>query len=314
MFKIIELRDGDRLAKVPYLVTSFARCVSNAGRPYLNLTLQDSTGSLDCKKWEVGYDDEEIFAVGNVVEISGEVLSYQGKLQMKIIGGRKMEDYEFTASDFVQSSPIPKDELTQTFNRLLSSIENADIKRIVSALIEKHQDKYYDHPAAVKNHHAFASGLLYHSITMALDAEALCKIYPSLDHDILVGGALIHDLGKVEELSGPIATKYTLEGRLIGHICLLSAEIRQVAEELNIDGEIPLLLEHMVLSHHGQREFGAAALPSTREALALSMIDDFDAKMETLNKAYEGVEPGEWTARVMPMDNRCFYYPKYKKK
>jgi 3'-5' exoribonuclease len=130
----------------------------------------------------------------------------------------------------------------------------------------------------------------------------------------LVAGALIHDIGKTLELSGPVATQFTLEGKLLGHISIMQAEIREAAKELNMTGEIPVIMEHMVLSHHTKPEFGSPVPPLTREALALAMIDDMDAKMMILDKAYEGVNPGEFTQKIFTMDDRYFYLPLYAKK
>jgi 3'-5' exoribonuclease len=149
---------------------------------------------------------------------------------------------------------------------------------------------------------------------MADDAEALCRLYPSLSRDILIAGCLIHDIGKTIELSGPVATKYTLEGKLLGHISIMQAEIKEAADVLKMQGEIPVLMQHMVLSHHNKPEFGSPMEPETREALALAMIDDFDAKMNILDKAYAGVNPGEWTQKVFAFDDRYFYQPFYSQK
>ena len=148
-----------------------------------------------------------------------------------------------------------------------------------------------------------------HSITMADIASYLCKIYDA-DYDLLITGCLLHDLGKIIELEGPIVYKYSLEGKLLGHITIMTAEIRKAAEELKITSEIPLLLEHMVLSHHGQPDFGSPVMPSTKEALLLSLIDNLDSKMVVVNKAIADVEPGNFSNKVFPLDNRAFYKPK----
>ena len=146
---------------------------------------------------------------------------------------------------------------------------------------------------------------------MANVANKVCEIYPSLNRDILIGGILIHDIGKTIELSGPIATTFTIEGKLIGHISIMQAEVREACKELNIDPEIAAIMEHMVLSHHGKQEFGSPVTPLLREALVCSMIDDLDAKMGILDKALESVEPGESTIKLFNMDDRYFYKPKF---
>jgi len=144
---------------------------------------------------------------------------------------------------------------------------------------------------------------------MADHAAYLAPIYGA-DHDLMITGCLLHDFGKIIELEGPIVYKYSLEGKLLGHISIMCAEIRKAAEELNITSEVPLLLEHMVLSHHGQQEFGSPVLPLTKEALLLSLIDNLDSKMVVISKAINEIEPGTFTNKIFPLDNRSFYKPK----
>ena len=144
---------------------------------------------------------------------------------------------------------------------------------------------------------------------MADLATYLCPIYEA-DHDLLITGCLLHDMGKMIELEGPIVFKYSTEGKLLGHISIMAAEIRKAGEELDIKSEVPMLLEHMVLSHHGQQEFGSPVMPLTKEALLLSLIDNLDSKMVVVNKALADVEPGAFSNKVFPLDNRSFYKPK----
>jgi 3'-5' exoribonuclease len=310
MKTIAELKDGDHVT-APFLVNACNKGVTTASRTYLTISLQDASGTLDAKKWDIDPDDETTFAPGNIVMVEAEVLSYKNALQMKVLSGKPLplDDVDYTR--FVPSSPVAKDVLVKKLNAYLDSLQNADVKTLVSYLVKKHYDAYIDYPAAVRNHHNYASGLLYHSLCMADMAEALCKLYPSLNRDVLVGGAIIHDIGKTIELSGPIATKFTLEGKLLGHISIMQAEVKEAADELKMTGEIPLIMEHMVLSHHNQPDYGSPVPPETREALALAMIDDFDAKMNILDKAFQGVNPGEWTQKVFTIDDRYFYLPLY---
>jgi 3'-5' exoribonuclease len=313
MKRIAELTDGEHINS-QYLIVSVNKGVTSTSRSYLTITLQDSSGTMDAKKWDVDPDDSDIFVSGNIVAIEGEVISYKNALQMKIISGEKLplEGVDFTR--FVPSAPVAKATLVAKLNHYLDSFTNLDVKKLTTYLVNKFRSLYEDYPAAVRNHHAYASGLLYHSISMADDAEALCKLYPSLNRDVLVAGTLIHDIGKTLELSGPIATKFTLEGKLLGHISIMQAEVRIAAQELKMEGEIPTIMEHMVLSHHNRPEYGSPIPPETREAVALAMIDDFDAKMNILDKAYDGVAPGEWTQKVFTMDDRYFYNPLYNAK
>ncbi len=307
---IKDLQDGMHI-KSQYLVVNVAKCVTTAGKSYLNMTLQDCSGNIDGKKWDVLDDDLNVFVAGNIIEIEGEVLNYREHLQMKVLGGKILDQNSIDITLFVHPSPVPQEELEKKLHAYLDSLKEGDLKTITTYLIDKFHDAYVIYPAAVRNHHAFASGLLYHSICMANMAEEVCKLYPEINRDFVIAGALIHDLGKTLELSGPVATKYTDEGKLLGHISIMASEIRMAADKLHINGEIPLLLEHMILSHHSKPEFGSPVPPLTREAFVLASIDDFDAKMNVILKAEEVTAPGEWTERVFAMDNRAFYVPKY---
>jgi 3'-5' exoribonuclease len=309
MKMISEFVDQDILENAQFLVASSARVMASNGSPYLNLTLQDASGTIPAKKWELLPGDEEAFAAGSFVSVSGVVNEYKKSLQIRINNGYPLDSANIDFSRFVPSAPVPLETLEKKLNDYLDSLKDPDIKKLTVYLIDKFKDQYLSYPAAVRNHHAYQHGLLFHSLSMADAAEALCKLYPSLNRDLLVAGTLIHDIGKTMELSGPIATRFTLEGRLLGHISIMAGEVREAAKELKMEGEVPLLMEHLVLSHHGKNEFGSPITPETREALALSMIDDFDAKMNILDKALSTVKPGEWSQRIMTMDDAYFYNP-----
>ena len=313
MEMIKDFEDGQHVFN-QLLVTQVDKCVTTQGRSYLNVTLQDSSGSILGKKWDVFDGDLEVFKEGNIVAVEGEVLKYKGSLQFKIISGAQVSVSDVDVTKFIPQAPVPREELEKKLNAYIESIKDEDLKKIVVYLINKFHDKYVIHPAAVRNHHNFASGLLYHSLCMADLGEEVCKLYTKLNRDWVIAGALIHDLGKTIELSGPIATKYTVEGNLVGHISIMVAEIRMACKELEIEGEKLTLLEHMIASHHSKPEFGSPVPPLTREALALAMIDDFDAKMNIVDKAVENADLGSFTEKIFALDGRAYYVPSYEKK
>ena len=306
---ISELNEGMHI-NGQYLVANSAKCVNNVGAAYLNLELKDSSGNINAKKWEVSLQDEEIFKVGNVVSIEGEVLKYKESLQIKILSAEAVDPNDIDVVKFIKQPPVSKEELIKRFNAHVESIKNEDCRKILDYLIKRLSPKIFEYPAAVSVHHDYASGLLMHTVSMADHGVYFANYYPDVDKDILLTGILLHDLGKTIEFEGPIIYKYSLEGRLLGHISLMVSEIRRAAEGLKITSEVPLLLEHMVLSHHGQIEFGSPVLPMTKEALLLSMIDNIDSKMVIVEKALEGVKPGEFSSKVFPLDNRFIYKPK----
>ena len=306
---IIELMDGMHLSG-QYLIGSVAKCVNNNGQAYLNLDLKDSSGSINAKKWEVNGNDEDIFVSGNVLYVEGEVLKYKDSLQVKILSARKVESEDVDITKFMKAPPVPKEELIRRFNVHVESIKNEDCRKILDYLIKRLSPKLFDYPAAVSVHHDYSSGLLMHTVSMADHGVYFADYYGDIDKDILLTGILLHDMGKTIEFEGPIIYKYSVEGKLLGHISLMVSEIRRAAEGLKITSEVPLLLEHMVLSHHGSIEFGSPILPMTKEALLLSLIDNLDSKMVVVNKALQDVEPGAFSNKVFPLDNRAFYKPK----
>ena len=293
-----------------FLVGNISRGVNASGSPYLNIELRDSSGSISGKKWDVFNDDENIFTIGNVVLIEGEIFKYKESLQMKVLSGEKVDINEIDVAKFIKAPPVPKEELIKRFNAHVDSISNEDCKKILNYLIKRLSPNLFDYPAAVSVHHDYASGLLMHTVSMADVGLFLADYYPNINKDILLTGILLHDMGKCIEFEGPVIYKYSLQGKLLGHISIMASEIRHAAEELNLTGETPILLEHMVLAHHGQHEFGSPVLPLTKEALLLSLIDNIDSKMVILEKALENVNEGEFSAKIFPLDNRSFYKPK----
>lgn len=310
MMKCInEFAAGERI-DVELLVTNCTKGVSNAGSPYLNVSFQDKTGLIEGKKWDAQEMDSIILEVGKIVKVVADVIEYRGSKQLKICSVEELDQSSVDFSHICMPSPVPKEELIRKLNGYINGIKNQDCKAIVTKIINDNYDAYTTYPAASRNHHEYMSGLLFHTISMTEMATLIASYYDSIDKDMLITGALLHDVGKVVELSGPVATKYTLEGKLLGHISIAMATVRKTAEELNITSEIPTLLEHMILSHHGSKEFGSPVLPLTREALVLHFVDDLDSKMNILDKALIDTPEGEWTQRIIAMDGRAFYKPK----
>ena len=306
---IKDFLEGD-LIRGPLLVVNANKGITNNGLAYMNVTLQDKTGTIEAKKWDINEADAALINVGNVILVDGDVLNYRDNLQVKIRAISKVNDDEFDATRFTMASPIPLPELEKRLDGYLNSLKDKDIALLTKTLVGKYYKSYIAYPAAVRNHHEFASGLLHHTVSMADLGEAIANLYPSVDRDMLIAGILLHDLGKTLELSGPIIPKYTLEGKLIGHISITHAEIQKSIEALKINSETATLLSHMVLSHHGKYEYGSPVLPLTREAYLLSVIDDLDAKMMILDKAYDQTPEGEFSTRIYAMDDRSFYKPK----
>lgn len=306
---IKDLKDGQHVHD-EFIVANVNKCTSDKGKIYLNIILQDKTGSISAKKWEVTDHDLSIVRPGKVLAVEGEVSSYKGILQFKVLNVEETINELVDISNFKKVSPIPLKELEERLAKHIASLKDPDVAIITKTIINHFYDKYVTYPAAVKIHHEFGSGIIHHSVVMADVADAVAKCYPQVDRDILVAGALMHDIGKTIEYEDLPVPEQTVEGKLIGHISLMYADFKKIVDELNIKSEVPLLLEHMILSHHGELEFGSPVQPSTREALLLSMIDMIDSRMMVLDKAYAIVSPGEFTERLWAMDNVSFYKPK----
>ena len=306
---ISNFSDGMRV-EGQFLVASASKSVNNLGSFYLTVELRDASGSVSAKKWEVTSSDEEIFVAGNVLLISGEVVKYRENLQLKILKAALVEPENIDFSTLLTPPPVPREELEEKFRQFVDSIQEPDCKKLLHYFVNKYSSQLYVYPAGVSVHHEYSSGLLMHLTSMAELGDFLAKKYAPVNRDLLITGILLHDIGKLIELEGPVVYHYSTEGKLLGHISIMVAEIRIAAKELNITSEIPMLLEHMVLSHHDKPEFGSPISPMIKEALLLTYIDNLDSKMAIAGKALDAVGPGEFTQKIYPLDGRSLYKPK----
>ncbi|GGH88084.1 3'-5' exoribonuclease [Pullulanibacillus pueri] len=294
------------------MIKSATRSVASNNKPFLTIILQDISGDIEAKLWDATAEDEEIFIPEAVVKVEGEITSFRGKKQLKIRAIRPVTEADnVNKSDLVPTAPMAIQDMMDQINQYIFEIQNPKMQRITRALVKKHQDAFFEYPAAVKNHHEYMSGLAYHVTSMLHLAKAIAGLYPDLDTDLLYAGIILHDMGKVTELSGPMGTSYTLEGKLLGHISIMANEIVEMAKMLEIEGEEVVILQHLILSHHSKGEWGSPKPPLVREAEILHMIDNLDAKLNMMNRSLEKVKPGEFTERLFAMDNRSFYKPSF---
>lgn len=289
------------------LVKNCDRGIASNSKAYLNIVFQDVTGVLDAKKWEIIPGDMDILVPGKIVFVDGEVFSYRGNMQMKVLSVASVDQESVDINEFMSGSPVDVEALKAELEKYLSSIANTDIQRITRFLIEDNYLTYTTYPAAMTFHHSYYGGILFHSLSIAKLADQLASDYPFLSRDYLIAGSLLHDLGKTIELSGNIATNYTTPGRLLGHINIGANLINNAAQKLGISGEVPIVLEHLILSHHGLPEFGSAVTPRTAEAFILHELDDIDSKMNMLEAALSGVDEGGFTTKLLGFDGRQFY-------
>lgn len=311
MFNISMLEANIKVDCLYALINRVETKYTTDGSMYLDFLLQDVSGEVVAKLWSATEADSLKFKAGARVEVSGEVVSYRKELQLKL---RNIEINEsIDIEHFLPSAPIEKDLLRDNILEYVLKIDNSDIRKLVNALINKYDEKLFSYPAASKNHHEYVNGLAHHISSMLELGEKICDLYPILNSDLIYAGIILHDVGKVEELTGNVATEYTMAGKLLGHITIASNEIEVLARELEIDFEIKVLLQHLVLSHHGKLEFGSPKLPLIIEAEILTYIDNIDARMNTLSKALANTNEEEFTSRIFPLENRQFYKHKLSK-
>ncbi|WP_093132120.1 3'-5' exoribonuclease YhaM [Salinibacillus kushneri] len=292
------------------LIKSATKGVASNGKPFLTLILQDSSGEIEAKLWEATDEDEKTFKQEQIVKVSGDISQFRGKPQLKIQQIRPSQPTDgVRLQDFLAKAPVEVSQLEERLTEAIFEMENPNIQRIVRYFIKKYEKNLFLFPAAVKNHHEYVSGLAHHICSMLNIAKGLKKQYDDINIDLLYAGIILHDLGKITELSGSVAPNYTTEGKLLGHISIMAEEIGKAAEELSIDGEEVLLLKHMILSHHSKGEWGSPKPPLIREAEILHLIDLIDAKMNMMNRTLRKTKPGEFTERIFALDNRSFYRP-----
>lgn len=294
------------------LVKNATKGIASNGKPFLTLIFQDKSGDIEAKLWDVSDGDEKNYSPQTIVKVTGDILNYRGRNQLRIRQIRSASPTDSVKlADFLETAPLSTEEMMGKITQYIFEMKNPNIQRITRYLVSKNQKAFLEYPAATKNHHEFVSGLAYHVVSMLDLAKAIAGLYPSLDKDLLYAGVILHDLGKIIELSGPISTVYTIEGNLLGHITIMVNEIGKAADELSISGEEILVLQHLVLSHHGKAEWGSPKPPLIKEAEILHYIDNLDAKMNMLDRALDRVKPGEFTERVFALDNRSFYKPSF---
>lgn len=296
-----------------FLVLLKQQRTTKTNKPYLSLILGDKTGQLEGRVWTP--DDPRIareFEKGDVVKARGSASRFDERLQMKIDQLRLAHAAEVDKTDLMPSTTFDIADLWRQLGGFVDSIRNADLKLLLNTLLgdQALAQAYREAPAARQLHHAWLGGLLEHVISLCTLADRVAPHYPILDRDLLLTGVILHDIGKVRELSWEIGFDYTLEGSLLGHIQIGAALAEKTMDSLpNFPTKLKTLVLHLILSHHGKLEFGSPKLPMIPEALALNFLDDLDAKMQAVSGEFEkslreGKGPDELTGKVWALDNR----------
>lgn len=313
MSNINEFEPGKKIEGFYLVRTVDCKTTNSNNKKYLDFTLADKTGDINGKVWEVGEGDDSKYSANTLVKVRGTVLAWQGSLQLKIekIRPAAPED-KLDISQFVPAAPYPAEEMYAVIKGYVDSMKNADIQVIVGTILEEKKDKIMYFPAAKKNHHAIRSGLLYHVSTMLRAGEKLCEIYTSLNKDLLYAGVILHDLAKMEEMDSSelgIVSDYTVEGTLLGHIIQGIKNLEVVGQRVGADKEVVMLLQHMILSHHYEPEYGSPVKPMIPEAEVLHYLDIIDARMYDMTRVTKEISGGSFSERLWSLENRRIYKP-----
>ena len=299
-----------------FMIKASAIKTGSNGKQYWDLMLGDKYGEMTAKKWDVS--DREIESILNIkekdiVKVKALITEWAGQLQMRVMRIRPAEaGDEIEMQDFVKAAP---EEPQKMYDYILAAAEqfsDKDLKAICTKVLTENREKLMYYPAAQKNHHAELGGLLYHTKRMLMTGERVCEVYTNLNRDLVLAGVILHDMEKLNEIvaeSDGIATGYSFEGQLLGHIIQGVKSIDKMTLELNFPREKAIMLEHMILAHHYEPEFGSPKRPLFPEAEVLHYLDILDARMFDMEAALEATEPGGFSDKVWTLDNRKLYKP-----
>lgn len=312
---VTDLKDGEIVDDVFLVADKQLRANRNAAL-YLSVDLRDKTGMMNGRMWNVSEESCSGVQGGGFVRARGKVQLYQGTLQLILTHCDPVSAATVDPVDFEQVSSVKIDQLLEQLRSILLGFENSSLRTLMECFLvdEEILHGLTETPAGVKAHHAYAGGLLEHVVTLLRSAEKLCEVYAELDVELLQAGVFLHDIGKIRELSTEAGFSYTDEGQLLGHLTIgvemLTEKIHRVKELTGqpFPKELEWRLKHMIVSHHGQYEFGSPRLPMTPEAIALHMIDNLDAKLHEFTRAIQD-DPNSgshWTLFIPRLDRKIF--------
>ncbi len=303
--------DNNGLVEGFCIIKSVDVKTSTRGDSYLDMMLSDKDGEINAKLWRYSKDTHGEYTANVLIKVRGTISPYNGVDQLKIDKIRPtMESDNVDPADFVKTALYSGEEMFNELYSLAEGFADEDLRSIVTAILEDNRLKLLYWPAAFKLHHAVRGGLMLHTLSIVRLAQNVCKVYPFVDEELLIAGAILHDIAKLSEFEVAdtgIATGYSVEGNLLGHLAMGAAVIDRYAEKLEIKGDVPILLKHMCLSHHGEPEFGAAVRPMFIEAELLSELDLMDSRVYEMKEAVMSSPEGDFSGRIWAMENRKLY-------
>lgn len=291
------LRDGDRIADV-YLCKTKNTALTKTGKEYENLILQDKTGQIDAKIWEINSGGIGDFDAGDYIDVTGQVVSFNGSLQVKVDRVRRVREGEYDPKDYVPTTRFDIDQMYSELLGIINTISNPYIKKLLESFFVEDESfiaKFKSVAAGKAVHHSFMGGLIEHSLSVTRMCDAMAKNYDYLNRDLLVACGMLHDCGKVKEIAPLPVNDYTDEGNFIGHIVLGYEMVKEKAAKIEgFPATLADQIGHCILSHHGKLEFGSPKRPALAEAIALSYADDCDAKLEAMREALCAKDTNDW--------------------
>ncbi|MBN2061826.1 MAG: HD domain-containing protein [Deltaproteobacteria bacterium] len=294
---IKDIKEDSRIHDL-YLVKSKKMGLTKNGDPFLSLSLADRTGDLEARVWENAEELSLLFSEGDILEVEGHVSSYRNRLQL-ILTDLKPFAEKIDPSVFIESTPLDTTAMMRSLRKILKEISDPNLNTLIEKFLSDRRfvSLFKTAPAAKNFHHGYIGGLLEHTLSVCRLAESIADHYPELDRDLLIAGAFLHDIGKIKELRIDKGVEYSDEGRLLGHLVL---GVNMVEEKISGIKEFPkglsIKLNHLILSHHGEYDFGSPKRPKFPEAFALHLIDDMDAKINGLTRFMEqDRREGSWT-------------------
>ena len=306
---IADLEVGDEIEGFYILKTAQIKS-SNSGKPFLAAGITDCSGVIDAKIWDyagpLGAQDE-----GSVVKLRGSVSEFRGALQLIITRIRLAQEGDnYDLGDLVPTAPIDAADSWKELLELIENIQDPDYRRVCQEVLRQNEERFRMLPGGKSMHHSFVNGLLMHTLYMARIAGFLAGLYKEvIDRDLLMAGTILHDVAKCREfITSPLGlvTEYSVPGELLGHLVMGAQAVAEAAKELNVPEEKSMLLQHMLLSHHGDPEFGAAVRPMCAESELLSLIDLVDSRMEIYKETLEETEKGKFSKRVFALDKKIY--------
>ena len=301
-----------------FMVKAIAVKVGANKKQYLDLTLGDGTGEISAKKWDVA--DAELPSLneikeGDIIKVKAGVTEWNGMRQLRIFRIRKAVEQDGQELwDFIKAAPEKPQDMYDYICQAVERMSDSDLKALSRRILEDNREQLMYYPAAMSNHHAEYGGLLYHVKRMMMMGEQACTVYTNLSKDLLLAGVVLHDIEKLNEILSDthgVSPGYSFEGQMLGHLVQGVTLIHDRCRELGIGTEKTILLEHMILSHHYEPEFGSPRKPLFPEAEMLHYLDIVDAKMFDMEESLSKVEPGEFGERVWTLDNRKLYRRKF---